>query len=444
MEILRHTKSVCPVCLQQIPARKVRKSGGIFLEKKCPEHGAFSVVVWRDREDFEAWTGELPEVQKHENRHCPDGCGLCPDHRRDTCCVLLEVTDRCNLGCTYCFADNGHRQDPVLEEVKEWLQELAVPGQTLVQLSGGEPTVREDLPEIVAYAREIGCKYVQLNTNGLRLAEDPEYVRRLAEAGLSFVFLQFDGTDDRVWEKMRGRPLRAIKEQAIANCNACSIGVTLVPTLVPGVNIQEIGNILRYGVEHSPAVRGVHFQPVSFLGHMPAVPRDEIRFTLDELLEQIRKQFGEGVPAESLVPSACDHPLCGFHGDFIVMPEGTLMPLTKRHTLQAGCCCGAPAENPAEKNREFVGRRWLRRQEESDDKCCPEGQRGTDSEAAPDITSLDGFLDRAKSHGFTITAMAFQDAGTLDVERLRQCSLHVYRDGKHIPFCAYYLTAFPE
>ena len=444
MEILRHTKSVCPVCLRQIPARKVRKSGGIFLEKKCPEHGAFSVVVWRDREDFEAWTGELPEVQKHENRHCPDGCGLCPDHRRDTCCVLLEVTDRCNLGCTYCFADNGHRQDPVLEEVKGWLQELAAPGQTLVQLSGGEPTVREDLPEIVAYAREIGCKYVQLNTNGLRLAEDPEYVRRLAEAGLSFVFLQFDGTDDRVWEKMRGRPLRAIKEQAIANCNACSIGVTLVPTLVPGVNIQGIGNILRYGVEHSPAVRGVHFQPVSFLGHMPAVPRDEIRFTLDELLEQIRKQFGEGVPAESLVPSACDHPLCGFHGDFIVMPEGTLMPLTKRHTLQAGCCCGASAENPAEKNREFVGRRWLRRQEESDDECCPEGQRGTDSEAAPDITSLEGFLDRAKSHGFTITAMAFQDAGTLDVERLRQCSLHVYRDGKYIPFCAYYLTAFSE
>lgn len=444
MKTLRSTKSVCPVCLRQIPARKVRKAEGIFLEKECPEHGAFSAVVWREREDFESWTGVLPEVQEHENPHCPSGCGLCPDHQRDTCCVLLEVTDRCNLGCTYCFANNGHGADPALEEIKEQLRELVVPGQTLVQLSGGEPTVREDLPEIVAYAREIGCKYVQLNTNGLRLAEDPKYVRRLGAAGLSFVFLQFDGTDDRVWEKLRGRPLRAIKEQAIANCDACDIGVTLVPTLVPGVNIQEIGSILRYGVEHSPAVRGVHFQPVSFLGHMPAVPLDEDRFTLDELLEEIGKQFGEDVPAESLAPSACDHPLCGFHGDFIVMPEGRLVALTKRHVVQGGCCCGTPPENPAEKNREFVGRRWLRRREASGGECCPEEPWESCCDTAPDITSLEGFLGRAKSHGFTITAMAFQDAGTLDVERLRQCSLHVYRDGRHIPFCAYYLTAFSE
>jgi uncharacterized radical SAM superfamily Fe-S cluster-containing enzyme len=54
---------------------------------------------------------------------------------------------------------------------------------------------------------------------------------------------------------------------------------------------------------------------------------------------------------------------------------------------------------------------------------------------------MDAFLGRIKSHGFTITAMAFQDAYTLDSERLRRCSLHVYRDGRVIPFCARYLTA---
>ena len=62
------------------------------------------------------------------------------------------------------------------------------------------------------------------------------------------------------------------------------------------------------------------------------------------------------------------------------------------------------------------------------------------SAGSVDITNMEDFLKRAKSHGFTITSMAFQDAGNLDIERLRQCSLHVYKDGKKIPFCAYYLS----
>lgn len=470
MELLRTTKSVCPVCLKQIPARKVRRDGQIYLEKECPAHGFFSTVVWRDREDFSAWTGNIPEMGPEENPHCPTGCGLCPDHKRDTCCVLMEITDRCNLHCRYCFADNHYREDPPLDMVKSWLKDLTVPGKTLVQLSGGEPTVREDLPEIIAFAKEAGCKYVQLNTNGLRLAEEPGYAKRLKEAGLSFVFLQFDGTGDRVWQKLRGRPLAEIKEQCIRNCGEACLGVTLVPTLVPGVNISEIGDIIRFAIKHSPAVRGVHFQPVSFLGHMPNVPEDADRFTLDELLYELERQAGKWIRPENLAPSACDHPLCGFHGDFVVMKDGTLMPLTHRGEAASHgeCCCGVNNVNPADKNREFVGRRWERRGE-PEQECCGEedfleengccGMQtdinedcccGTEASASETCCcgssssiSMEEFLSRVKSHGFTVTAMAFQDAGNLDVERLRQCSLHVYKDGRHVPFCAYYLTPFP-
>lgn len=438
MELVRKTRSVCPICLRPIPAEKVRRDGAVYLEKECPEHGRFSAVVWRDQEDLAAWVGDVPELGPTENQNCPTGCGLCPDHKRATCCVLLEVTDRCNLNCRYCFAGNEQQKDPPLDYVKSCLRDLAVPGKTLVQLSGGEPTVRDDLPEIVSYAKEVGCRYVQLNSNGLRLAEEEDYVRKLAEAGLSFVFLQFDGTGDRVWQKLRGRPLAEIKERAIANCGKYRLGVTLVPTLVPGVNIQEIGDILKFAVKHSPVVRGVHFQPVSFMGKIPYLPEDQDRFTLDQLLAEIGRQAGGLFSLESLAPSACDHPLCGFHGDFVVMPDRTLLPLTKRGAAQGECCCGVNLSDPAEKNREFVGRRWERRDEPGEEIsesccCCDTGS-----------LSMEGFLARVKSHGFTVTAMAFQDAGNLDMERLRQCSLHVYRDGKHIPFCAYYLSPLAE
>ena len=466
------TYTVCPVCLKRIPAFREEKNGEIMLVKTCPEHGRFSSVIWRNKVDFKKWRGDRPPVGENENLNCPTGCGLCPDHKRATCCTLLSVTDRCNMNCKFCFADHAGAKDPDIETVKKWIDDLTDPGKTLLQLSGGEPTVRDDLPEIVAYARQAGCKYVQLNSNGLRLAQDEAFVQSLASAGLSFVFMQFDGVTDDVYENLRRRPMLEIKKQAIENCGRYGIGVTLVPVIVPGVNTEQIGDIIRFAVMRSPYVRGVHFQPVSYFGRIPALPEDKDRYTLDELMDAVVKQTGGMVEPENLAPSCCDHPMCGFHGDFIVMPDMSLFALTKYSGEQedADCCCGT---NPAEKNREFVGRRWLRRdqdkeeascccesaaeesscccgsavqeessccckapKEEENVSCCCEGNSVTEV----DITSMEGFLKRAKSHGFTITSMAFQDAGNLDIERLRQCSLHVYKDGKHIPFCAYYLS----
>jgi 7,8-dihydro-6-hydroxymethylpterin dimethyltransferase len=145
-----------------------------------------------------------------------------------------------------------------------------------VQLSGGEPTVRDDLPEIIRHARQAGCAHIQLNTNGIRLGQDREYAGSLAEAGLSFVFLQFDGMDDEVYRILRGKPLLDIKKKAITHCGESGIGVTLVPTLVPEVNIRQIGAIIDYGISLSPWVRGVHFQPVSFFGRIPHMPLDQM------------------------------------------------------------------------------------------------------------------------------------------------------------------------
>ncbi|HWQ30408.1 MAG TPA: radical SAM protein [Negativicutes bacterium] len=401
------------------------------MQKKCPQHGFYSSIIWHGKVRMDEWIGDTPRIKKGENLNCPEACGLCPDHRQGTCCVLLEVTNRCNLNCNYCFAGSGDKADPSIEQVQDWLRQLAVPGKTLVQLSGGEPTMREDLPEIIKGAKQAGCRYVQLNSNGIRLAEDKEYVQRLAEAGLSFVFMQFDGTNDEINRKLRGADLLALKKQAIENCAANNIGVTLVPMLVPGVNTDNIGKILRFAIAKSPAVRGVHFQPVSYFGRIPERPVDEVRYTLDELIYEIERQTEGQIKIRSLMPSRCDHPLCGFHGDFVVMPNG-IEPLSKRYASKSDCCCGSEPVS-ADKNRAFVARRWERQaQSQESHSCCNE----------PDIHNMDYFLKCVKSHGFTITAMAFQDAGNLDLERLRRCSLHVFDNGKFVPFCSYYLSGW--
>jgi len=289
---LRRTYSVCPVCLQRIPAAHVAYGYEVYLEKTCPQHGNFSAIIWRGLRDMEAWRGNIPPIAEGENDNCPQVCGLCSEHRQGTCCVLLEVTKRCNLCCSFCFAEGGNGEDIPYVTVRDRLHALAVPGKTLVQLSGGEPTVRDDLPQIVAAAKEAGCQYVQLNTNGIRLAEDKEYVHSLADAGLSFVFMQFDGMDDGIYRALRGRELLDIKRRAIDHCARYNLGVTLVPTIIPQVNTQDIGNIIRFAVSQAPTVRGVHFQPVSYFGRIPSIPSDDQRFTLDELLNAIEEQTG--------------------------------------------------------------------------------------------------------------------------------------------------------
>ncbi len=129
-------------------------------------------------------------------------------------------------------------EDISLEKIR-WLLERAIAavGQSNLQLSGGEPTLRDDLPEIVEIARTVGYSFIQVNTNGLRLAADKDYLQRLSAAGLSSAFLQFDGVDDEIYRlSLRGRALLSQKLEAIRNCGEACIGVVPFLPLVRGTN----------------------------------------------------------------------------------------------------------------------------------------------------------------------------------------------------------------
>ena len=242
----------------------------------------------------------------------------------------MEVTSRCNLHCPFCFAEGGRENfDPKIEELFNQIDNiLKLAKSPLLQLSGGEPALRDDLPELVHYAKNKGCSYVQLNTNGIRLANDKNFAERLANSGLDIVFLQFDGTNDEIYKKLRGKELFNLKLAAIQNCDKYNIGVTLVPTIVPGVNEKFLGDIVNFAAKLSPAVRGIHFQPVAFLGRFPTQENNIKRFTLDELIFELCRQTG--IKENSFIPSRCDHALCGFHATFLRNENGEFVPLTDR------------------------------------------------------------------------------------------------------------------
>lgn len=421
---IRRTRSVCPICLKNLPAALTqRENGQIFLEKSCPEHGEFRVPVWQGKVDFESWLLGTEALKENTGLYCPENCGICKEHEIGTCCALLEVTNRCNLHCRYCFADGGSTaEDPGAEELRSAIRSIVAQcGQPLLQFSGGEPTLRDDLPELVRYAKEAGCSYTQVNTNGIRIAEDPAYARDLADAGLDIVFLQFDGTTDEIFQTLRGARLLETKLEAIRICSELRVGVTLVPTVVKGVNDGNLGELISLAVSLEPGVRGIHFQPVSFFGRYPGMPSGEDRYTLDQLMADISEQAG--LPVESFMPSRCDHPLCGFHASYLIEADGKLRPLSSiTHSSHVRGC--------ARDNREYVARHWRR----APDEAAPASNLS-------DEMDFDTFLYRLRHGSLTLSAMAFQDAMNLNIERLHRCSLHVYDRGRIKPFCARYLTA---
>ncbi len=436
---LFQTQSLCPECLARIPAVRFSQGSDVYLRKTCPDHGEFQVILWRGDPSYQSWV--RPKIPTYPERPatsvregCPFDCGLCPDHRQQTCTALLEVTYRCNMRCAFCFAGAGtsHDSDPDMETIRCWYEALLATGHPCnIQISGGEPTLRDDLPDIIALGRSMGFGFIQVNTNGLRFGTDPAYVTKLKEAGLASAFLQFDGVSEDTHLTLRNGAFLASKLAAIESCRSEGIGVVLVPTVVPGVNDKELGAIVEFAFKNLDVVRGVHFQPVSYFGRYPGIPSDANRVTLPEIIRNLEIQTDGRLKTHNFRPPGCENALCSFHGTFVLMPDHSVQALTN-HEISCTCSSEDAAEG-ASKARRFVAQNWSRKETTSL------------SSIQDDVSSLgewDVLLERAFSHKLCISGMAFQDAWNIDLERLKDCCIHVVaHDGRLVPFCAHNLTS---
>lgn len=433
-KLLGETESLCPICLKRIPARKVEDSGKVYLEKTCPEHGESKVLIWRqDVRHYLDWTmgSEKGSGPLHSfttvDKGCPYDCGLCPEHWTRACTMVLEITLRCNLRCPVCFAsaDENRKYEPDIEVIRG-MYEAAMEGvgACTIQLSGGEPTVRDDLPQIIALGREVGFSHILINTNGVRIARDPDYLRRIKDAGASAIYLQFDGVTDDVYRYTRGRNLFNIKRQALANCAVEKIGVILVPTIVPSVNDRQLGDIIQFAKSWIPTVKGVHFQPISYLGRYPHPPGDEDRITIPDVIHALECQTDGELKWQDFLPRHAQDSHCSFSSFFILTQGGKLQAMSNlaRGRVTGWGSCSEPP--PEESSRRFMSRHW-----QLDESCCQSW-------------GADDFYSRVLNYYLTISCMPFQDVWSVDIDRLRGCCGHVVTPGRQIiPFCAYYLTS---
>lgn len=426
--VLHETESLCPVCMKKLPARYVRENGKAYLVKDCPEHGHFKVLFWNDADMYGDWMAQgvhapAKDRGKPEEKGCPYDCGLCNEHHSGTCTSILEITYRCNMHCNICFADaNTEHFDPDLEQIRKmYAAALKANRYCSVQLSGGEPTVREDLPEIIRMGKEMGVVHLQVNTNGLRIAQDMDFLRRMKEAGLDLIYLQFDGLDDEIYRTIRDRDMLAVKQQAIANCEKLGLGVLLVPVVIPGLNLHRLGEILRFAKEHIPTVKGIHFQPVSYFGRYPGrTPPDGSRCGLSDVVHALIEQSDGEIRQEHIVPRKQFDPHCDFSCTYFLDENGRLVAMSDS---RQNCGDTEQTDFVAKTNR-HTDKRWRFQPEH------------------PSDSPLQRFAMRTMTHSLSISGMGFQDVWNIDLGRLKGCCVHMITgQGEVIPFCAFHMTS---
>jgi uncharacterized radical SAM superfamily Fe-S cluster-containing enzyme len=487
----KKTQSLCPECKSVIEADILEKDGKVVMEKSCKEHGEFSDTIWSDvdlylkAEKF-ALDGigvENPNT-KNENG-CPSECGICDQHYSHTALANVDLTNRCNLKCPICFANAnaaGYVFEPSYEEVVKMLTllraEKPVPTHA-VQFSGGEPTLHPRFIDIIKKAKELGFSQVQVATNGIKLARNPDYAQSLVDAGMHTVYLQFDGVKAENYISCRGKPLLETKIRAIEynrRTKPRALSTVLVPTIVNTINDDQVGSILDFALKNSDVVKGINYQPVAFTGRISREERDRQRFTLTDLVDRLvahapylsRDDFYpvptvapisylSGVIAGSAKLTFTCHSHCGIAAYLFIQEDGKIIPVTQFVDVPgmmgemmklADKASGMGAQlvlrmmgavkSDKSKQKSLVKNFNKYFGQYINENKMPEGL---------DIPLLIGGIisdgDKTAVGQFTwrtmfVGGMHFQDLYNYDIQRVQRCAVHYATpDGRLIPFCSY-------
>ena len=475
---IRQTQSICPECNRILPAIVFERENKVWMTKTCPEHGETEELYFGSYEMYSKFSRYWKDGKGTHAANvpmdvcsCPANCGLCSNHLSHTGLSNIIVTNRCDLTCWYCFfyvkkgLEGAYVYEPTLDQIREMGRSLKaerpVAGNS-VQITGGEPTIREDLPTIIKILKEEGVDHIQLNTNGINLALNPGLAKRLKDAGVSNLYMSFDGVTPKTNPKNHWEA-----PYAIDACRKVGVGVVLVPTVIRSINDHELGDIIRFGQRNIDAVHAVNFQPVSLTGRLTKTERAKYRITIPDCIEKIEEQTNGEIPRDGWFPVPSCSPVTGFIEAFTKKDQYEL-------SIHFACGAGTYVFNDPDRKKlvplpEFVDIPGLI---EYLDEKQEEIYSGTNRYivAAKVLTRISSFVNKEKQpkslsfaklltdalvkHDYSsigqfhlksmfLGMMHFQDKYNQDEERLQRCDIHYLTpDLRIIPFCSF--NVIPE
>ncbi len=343
--------------------------------------------------------------------------------------AMVEVTNRCNMACPICYSDaNQSASDVPADKIRVYLERLLDLTETPIpiQISGGEPSIRKDLPDIVGLAKQIGYRNIELITNGIRISKEPDFLNSLKAKGLTAVYLQFDGLNKETTLKIRGRDMSKIRHRAVSAIRDAGLCCTLAVVVTRGVNEGEIGNVVRYGVENIDVVRAINFQTAARFTGRFGIRKNYSGYSMPELLDLIEAETG--IAADSFRSEHIGHPDCNAMSPVFIV-NGKLEPLFKYISKEDSLAFFG--NEPRNKimatfagKKEFFFRHLFN----------PNAWKLI-AKAAPIFGSNP--YNMLRTDHLLLFAKSFMETDTLDSQRIDQCCYAIAAEEGIFSFCAY-------
>jgi uncharacterized radical SAM superfamily Fe-S cluster-containing enzyme len=303
------------------------------MERMCPRLGTQSVIIasdfkwYQDRMNLYKTFPE-PKVRKESKEGCPKDCGLCQWHSNSIFLPVFSITNDCNLDCPKCFTYN--RQDAKyyksVDETKRIINEILLQtgGVQLINLTGGEPTLHPNLFEIIDTCRQEGIKRITMNTNGLKLAADKNFSKRIKDSGIQLV-LSLDTLKPAISEIIYGRDIVSSKLKALEFIEELDIPTTILSVAIKNINEDDIADIASTYLKKD-FVRSMTIQNMTFTGLNGSKfePREHI--TIDEVERILARNpvFSQ----DDFFPLASYHPMC-YSVAYYLSIDGLIIPISK-------------------------------------------------------------------------------------------------------------------
>jgi uncharacterized radical SAM superfamily Fe-S cluster-containing enzyme len=324
----------------EIKAQIIERDGEIWMVKDCPTHGHFEDMMAIDSKFLTHIEKMFPgrDIDAHNDEKLHNHGSSTVKYGRGAV-LTVDLTNRCNMMCDPCFMDAnqvGFVHELSMDEIKEILDNaitIKPRRQMSVQFSGGEPSISPHFLEAIKYSRKVGYNSVQAATNGIEFAKSKEFCRQAAEAGLRYVYLQFDGIGNDANSHRQVGNLFDVKMRAINNLHEAGVEIVLVTTLVNGINNDQVGSIIRFALDNPKKIAFLSFQPVSFTGRdeeITAQRRLQQRYTLSHLAHDVKNQVGITEPTRDWFPLS----LMGAFADFADLVHG---PEAEWGQVSCGC-----------------------------------------------------------------------------------------------------------
>ena len=362
---LHSTQSFCHLCndvATLVDTQIVTKDDAVYLRKFCTKCGESMAKISTDYSYYKMCEAYIkaPDLPEHPTtkvlKGCPFDCGVCPQHQNHPCLALFNITDECNMKCNICYFSSypGAGNHRSMEDIKKMMATLLKTESEpdIVQVTGGEPTTHPQIMEILQFIKASPVRHMMLNTNGIMIAEDEAFVKKLKKLGGGFeVYLQFDSLKKDSLVDIRARDMREIRLQALEHLEKHNISTTLVCVIKKGLNDDEISDIIKFSRKYR-CVRGIVFQPVQDAGRIEA--EDDYRITLSEIRERIIEDEKNPFTAEDMIPLPCDPHKIGVGYAAKKMQDGfsDLKPVTGKLPKEA--IMGQGGTVAFEQDREFV------------------------------------------------------------------------------------------